>query len=394
VCLRCRRAAAACYCDHLAPTLSRVRVVFLQHPRERRVAIGTARMAHLALPNSELHVGVDFDDHPRVRSLAAAPAGRTVVLFPSPDAVEPEGLPDGAPDTLLVIDGTWIQARKMLERNAVLRTVPRIGFVPRVPGRYRIRREPAEHCRSTVEAVVEVLGRIEQDPERYRPLLGAFDQMVEAQLVYKEARPNPYHRTPRRRRARAEPECDLLRARWQDLVVVHGESNAYPRGSDVPGRSELVQLVAERPASGERFAAVIAPRRPLAPATPTHLEISAAELLAGEPVAGALARWRAFVRPDDVLCTWGSYAADLLGAEGEAAREGVDLRVAMARRLCRSAGGVEAAVRELGVEELPPAWIGGRAGRRIAALVEVVRRLSARAPGGERRAAPRSRGAR
>jgi hypothetical protein len=137
-----------------------------------------------------------------------------------------------------------------------------------------------------------------------------------------------------------------------------------------------VQLVAERPATGERFAAVIAPRRPLAPATPAHLEIPAAALLAGEPIAGALARWRAFARPNDVCCTWGSYALDLLRAEGEVARDGVDLRVAMARRLGRSAGGVEAAARELGVAEPPPVWIAGRAGRRIAALVEVVRRLS------------------
>ncbi|MFN7134575.1 MAG: DTW domain-containing protein, partial [Myxococcales bacterium] len=74
ICARCRRPQSVCYCTHLSPLSSRTRVVFLQHPREGKVAIGTARMAHLALPNSELHQGVDFSAHPRLQALAAAPA--------------------------------------------------------------------------------------------------------------------------------------------------------------------------------------------------------------------------------------------------------------------------------------------------------------------------------
>ncbi len=378
VCQRCRRPAASCYCAHLVPTPSSTRVIFLQHPRERRVAIGTARMAHLGLLNSELHVGVDFDEHPRVRALASPPGDGAVVLFPAPDALEPEALPAGPPHTLIVIDGTWIQARKMLARNATLRAFPRIGFVPRQPGRYRIRREPAPHCLSTIEAVVEVLGRVEQDPARFRPLLRAFEHMVETHIGYKEARPNPYHRSRKRRRqACADPVRDQLRARWKDVVVVYGEANAHPRGSGVPGVPELVQLVALRPATGARFAAVIAPRRALALGTPIHLEIAPETLRAGEAVADAMARWRAFVRADDVLCVWGSYSLDLLRAEGDASRPFLDLRTATARRLGRSAGGVVPAATLLAGTDGAPAPGGGRADRRIAALAAVVESLSA-----------------
>ena len=46
-CPRCRRPASYCYCAHLTPIASRTRVVFLQHPREHRMPIGTARMTHL-----------------------------------------------------------------------------------------------------------------------------------------------------------------------------------------------------------------------------------------------------------------------------------------------------------------------------------------------------------
>ncbi|MBZ0236419.1 MAG: DTW domain-containing protein [Deltaproteobacteria bacterium] len=59
-CLRCRRPLAVCYCDALPRIETRTRVVILQHPRERDMPIGTARMASLCLPGSELHVGVDW----------------------------------------------------------------------------------------------------------------------------------------------------------------------------------------------------------------------------------------------------------------------------------------------------------------------------------------------
>ena len=44
-------------------------MVFLQHVRESRVRIGTARMAHLALANSELRVGTSFDVAPGPRTI-------------------------------------------------------------------------------------------------------------------------------------------------------------------------------------------------------------------------------------------------------------------------------------------------------------------------------------
>jgi hypothetical protein len=334
-------------------------------------------MAHLALPNSELHVGVTFDDHPRVRALAAAPPGRTVVLFPTPDAIEPEALDDGTCDTLIVIDGTWSQARRMLTHNSALRALPHIGFVPESPGRYRIRREPAPHCRATIEAVVETLGRLEHAPTRFRPMLAAFDHMVEGQLHYKEARPNPYHRDPRRRpRPRPDPVQAELRARRDDLVVVYAEANAEARRGAVVAPPELVHLEALRPATGERLGMLIAPRRPLGARVPEHLDIDTAALLGGTTVADALTRWRAFLRADDLLCAWGGFTLTLLRNEGAPAFPALDLRAATTRRLGRRAGGVESAAALL-AGGAPRPWSPGRAGVRIAALAHIVKRLSA-----------------
>jgi len=110
----------------------------------------------------------------------------------------------------------------------------------------------------------------------------------------------------------------------------------------------------------------------------THLEVAASRLLAGEPVAGALARFAAFLRPTDLFCGWGPYALGLLAAEGAPAREFADLRLACARLLGRRPGGVEQAVRLLGSTGLPDPIGPGRAGRRMAALLDVLARLAAR----------------
>jgi hypothetical protein len=327
-------------------------------------------MAHLALPNSELHHGVSFTDHPRVQALAAD--ARAAVLFPGAGAAPPEAFADGPPTTLVVIDGTWVQARKVLARTPALAALPRIGLTPARPGAYRIRREPAAHCLSTIEAVTLVLGALEGGGDRFRPMLAAFAQLVETQEACAAASPLPYVHEHRRLMSAPSP---LVSGR-DHLVLVQGEANAHPASTGVPGAAELVHLVALRPATGARFVAMIAPRRPLAPGTPRHLELPAGGLERGEPLATALARWRAFVTSADLLSTGGTHTTELLRAEGEPAHAAFDLRAAVARRLGYGAGGVEQAARLLGAPDVAPAWTPGRAGRRIAALAAVVRHLA------------------
>jgi DTW domain-containing protein YfiP len=349
-------------------------VVFLQHPREYRMAIGTARMTNLGLANSELHIAAELDRHPRVRALTDDPSG-TALLFPGSGAVEPEALPDGPPATLVVLDGTWLQAKKMLARSARLQRLPRVGFVPERPGAYRIRREPAAHCLATVEAVVQVLGRLEGDRGRFRPLLGAFEQMVEQQLHFKTARPNPYFHARRARPSERDRLRTALAPERERLVTLHVEVNASGHEAPVPGRHQLLQLTAERFASGERFAALIAARRPLAPSVPSHLELSPSRFAEGEDLAIVLERFAAFLRADDRVCMWGQFPLDVLHAEGVRPAHVINVRELAARALARSPGGPEQAAAALAEGRARTPWTDGRAGRRIAALDTIVAAL-------------------
>jgi len=355
---------------------TQTRILLLQNPRERHVPIGTARLAHLCLPGSRLRVGVDFDDDDEVRA-ALAGAGDTYLLFPGPRAIDLAVAKPAGPITLVVLDGTWWQARKLLRRNGVLAALPQIRFTPPAPSNYRIRREPADHCVATVEALAQVLGALEGDPARFAALLRPFEAMIDTQIHYAKTvrgarRRHALHLARHPSRPRTPT---LLRDRAPDVVCLHGETNTWPARGPVAQPAEIVHWVARRARTGEMFEAIIAPRRPLAPAIPRHIRIPRERLAGGESWSSFRARWAAWARPDDVVCAWGRHPVDALEKEGvplPAAR--VDVRQAAGLFMGGRPGSVEDCSARLGVD-VPAPFAAGRGGTRLAALSAIVDRM-------------------
>src|SRR6185437_3459769 len=178
------RPEVVCYCRHIQPLQTRTRVVLLQHPRERDVPISTAHMASLCLPDAELHVGVHWRGSAALSRALSDPARPAALLYPGPGAIDVVKSPPPSPVTLVVVDGTWSQTRKLVRENPEIAALPRYAFTPPAPSEYRIRKEPHETYVSTIEALVHVLGALEGEPERYRALLLPFRAMVEVQLAY------------------------------------------------------------------------------------------------------------------------------------------------------------------------------------------------------------------
>jgi len=333
VCMRCRRPEIVCYCRHVTPVDTKTRVVLLQHPRERDVAIGTARMASLCLPNSEIHVGVDWSRSREVARAISDPARPAVLLYPGDGAIDVVREPPRGPVTLVVVDGTWWQARKVVRSNPMLAKLPRYAFTPPRPSEYRIRREPQDDYVSTIEALVHVLGALEGDAARFEALLVPFRAMIDAQLDYAARVRGGRVRHARAKSERAHrpaPVPAILRERANDLVCVVGEANAWPyrcRDRDVTYEDEIVCWAARRLATGETFEAIVRPSHPIAERTPEYTGLSAAELEAGAALDEAHARWRMFVRDGDVVCSWGRYATKLfVSSGGHLPASRVDLR--------------------------------------------------------------------
>lgn len=127
-----------------------MRFVILRHASEIPRLSSTARWAALALRGAEI---VDY-------ALPGAPLDAddlaldgAWVLFPSAHPTPPGS---ARPARIVVPDGTWQQARRMMQRVPALRGLPRLSLPPAAPGP-RLRRPPRPGGMSTLEAIAEAL---------------------------------------------------------------------------------------------------------------------------------------------------------------------------------------------------------------------------------------------
>ena len=179
-CPRCLRPQTHCLCPLIPSLGSRTRVLLLQHPSEVNHALNTARLAALGLTNAELIVGEVFADLP---TLLKRPGYQARLLFPADDA-QPMQAYDASDEPLLLVvpDGTWRKARKMLHLNPLLAALPRVTLAQGAVSRYRLRKAPAPGALSTIEAIVQALQTLEA-PASFEPLLKPFEALIEGQIA-------------------------------------------------------------------------------------------------------------------------------------------------------------------------------------------------------------------
>ena len=181
-CLRCCRPLDRCLCALIPQLPSRTRLLILQHPSEVRHALNTARLAALGLSNAELRVGERFEDLP---ALLAQPGYRACLLFPGEEAqplAQFAAQLDELPALLVVPDGTWRKARKLLHCNPLLAALPRVTLAPGLQSRYRLRKAPMPGALSTIEAVVCALDILES-PAQFEALLKPFEALIDGQIA-------------------------------------------------------------------------------------------------------------------------------------------------------------------------------------------------------------------
>lgn len=143
-------------------------------------ALNTARLAALGLNNAELVVGEVFENLP---TLLNQPGYQGRLLFPAEDAQALQAYAENDQPLLLVVpDGTWRKARKMLHLNPLLAALPRVTLAAGAVSRYRLRKAPGPGALSTVEAIVQALQTLEA-PVSFEPLLKPFEALIEGQIA-------------------------------------------------------------------------------------------------------------------------------------------------------------------------------------------------------------------
>jgi DTW domain-containing protein YfiP len=181
------------------PVDNRVFVVVLQHPRERREALSTAALLCATLRNAKLLVGLSWPGLARVVGHPVEPRRWAVLHLgsarPTPAAERRELSVLGRDDQpladpgailrglhgIVLLDGTWSQAKTLWWRNPWLLRLHRIVLDPPHPARLgQLRREPRLEALSTIEAAALALRHLEAGPEVTDALLAALEAMIAA----------------------------------------------------------------------------------------------------------------------------------------------------------------------------------------------------------------------
>lgn len=108
----------------------------------------------------------------------------TILLYPSKAAVNIEDLLDCNEEfyNLVLIDGTWPQAKAIYASSPILHTIKQVKLVSRNVSNYIIRTQPTEGCLSTLETAAVALSQLEKDPKYSDQLVRPLHMLCKFQL--------------------------------------------------------------------------------------------------------------------------------------------------------------------------------------------------------------------
>jgi DTW domain-containing protein YfiP len=206
-CPHCGKPMPLCICDSVAPIENRIAVLILQHPQEQDRELGTARLTALHFKDALLKIGLSWPSLTKilgrptdpqrwailylgsVKAKAVLPERDIVVVNKSGNAVDRQDSALREIEGIILLDGTWSQAKALWWRNGWMLKCKRVVLGPKRPSRYgKLRREPRSDGLSTIEAAAMLLARLERKPEIETALHASFERLL---ARYRERRPVP-----------------------------------------------------------------------------------------------------------------------------------------------------------------------------------------------------------
>ena len=204
-CPQCLKSQALCICASITPIANRIGLLVLQHPQEQDVELGSARLAACHLKNAVFKIGLSWPSLGKALGRTADPKKWAVLYLGSTKlaanlgevvAVDRKGNPAANQvkalsglEGVVVLDGTWSQAKALWWRNAWMLKLQRVALNPRQSSLYgKLRKEPRRDGLSTIEATALLLSHLEQRPEIDTALHAGFARMLAAYRAAKAAK--------------------------------------------------------------------------------------------------------------------------------------------------------------------------------------------------------------
>ena len=191
-CYHCYRPLKLCLCSSVKPIQTATKFVLLMHPKEfKKTKNGTGRLTHLSLPNSELHIDVDFSNHNAVNALIEDQNNCCYLLYPGEDSLRLNVQKIELQNKQLVIfilDSTWPCSVKMLRLSKNLQRLPKLSFTHTKCSQFQIKEQPKDFCLSTIESTLTILELLNAhgieniSTKQFDSFLDPFLSMVEYQI--------------------------------------------------------------------------------------------------------------------------------------------------------------------------------------------------------------------
>src|SRR3954454_15860037 len=226
-CPSCRKPLPLCICDSITPIENRIALLILQHPQEQDRALGTARLTALHFRNAVLKIGLSWPSLAKALGRPVSDPSRWAVLYLGSAkaaeldtdreiiAINRKGEVEDNQRAILsgiegivLLDGTWSQAKALWWRNAWMLKCQRVILGPARTSRYgQLRREPRTDGLSTIEAAAMLMSSLEKRPDIAEALHSSFERMLaryrQAQTELSDLAPKPRPKRDYRRRKRA-----------------------------------------------------------------------------------------------------------------------------------------------------------------------------------------------
>jgi DTW domain-containing protein len=223
-CPRCLKPSPLCICDSIRPIENRISVLILQHPQEQDRALGTARLTALHFKNAVVKIGLSWPSLSKALGRPVSDPSRWAVLYLGSAkvadldterdivAINRKGEIEDNQRAILkdiegivLLDGTWSQAKALWWRNAWMLKCQRVILGPKRPSRYgKLRKEPRSDGLSTIEAAAMLLAGLEKRPDIAETLNASFERLLaryrEVQTTMPELAPKPKKKDYRRRK--------------------------------------------------------------------------------------------------------------------------------------------------------------------------------------------------
>ncbi|XP_071975525.1 tRNA-uridine aminocarboxypropyltransferase 2 isoform X2 [Engystomops pustulosus] len=191
LCARCSRPEKVCLCPFLPahPLNVSTCLYIVQHPAEESRVLRTVPLLAACLPEDKCKVliGRRFGEerYPELAAICRKPG--TFLLYPGAEAANLEELSledDHHPHSLIIIDGTWSQAKDIFYKNSLFRLPKQVQLKTTLSSQYVIRTQPTNSCLSTLECAAIALSIMEKNTEIQQTILRPLQALCSFQLQH------------------------------------------------------------------------------------------------------------------------------------------------------------------------------------------------------------------